>query len=263
MDNKNKQSNANLPIIITPGQLKPGVISPRNLVIPTNPQYADTFFSDGTSFQTTQVQATGWFPAGGQWKYESTTSFIAEGDQTAYLAPGVQIMWTDNTPVNFAIIKSSIKENNNTTVTIVPSGFTFATIKPITNNFFTLSASPQPSGGHFNYNGTLSFTSSGGAFTNAPTVNECSFSIVGNVIFFHLEYTYNATSGGTLSTLISGLPFDIPVDGFGTGVRNSDRKQVQVLAESGGNVLSVRLYDGTTAINNSDLIGLDVAYFLK
>lgn len=59
MANKDNQSNANLPIVITPGQLKPGVIDPRHLVVPVNPKLGDTFYSDGTSFKKLSPGTTG------------------------------------------------------------------------------------------------------------------------------------------------------------------------------------------------------------
>ena len=59
MANKDNQSNVNLPIIITPGQLKPGVIDPRHLVVPTTPHNGDMFYSDGTNFQKIPVGTNG------------------------------------------------------------------------------------------------------------------------------------------------------------------------------------------------------------
>ena len=59
MANKDNQSNVNLPIIITPGQLKPGVIDPRHLSVPMSPKNGDMFYSNGTNFVKIPVGTNG------------------------------------------------------------------------------------------------------------------------------------------------------------------------------------------------------------
>ncbi len=57
-DNDN-QSNTRTPAIISPGQLKPGVIDPRHLVVPVNPKLGDMFYSEGTKFKKISPGTTG------------------------------------------------------------------------------------------------------------------------------------------------------------------------------------------------------------
>lgn len=58
MDNQT-DNNQDLPVIITPSQLKPGVVTPRSLVVPISPQNGDTFYSDGSRFVKVAPGTTG------------------------------------------------------------------------------------------------------------------------------------------------------------------------------------------------------------
>src|SRR5258708_850196 len=51
-DNQNNQTENTIdkPTLVTSSQIKPGVIFPRHLVVPTNPHNGDLFYSDGTKF---------------------------------------------------------------------------------------------------------------------------------------------------------------------------------------------------------------------
>jgi len=97
------------------------------------------------------------------------------------------------------------------------------------------------------------FTSGGGAFTNAPTVNNGYYYPVGNRTFFMVDYTYNATSGGTGTTIITGLPTAAGIypNESGSGIVVGTGKSVNVYYDSATNHFVVLLYDGTTAIANS------------
>ncbi len=59
MDNQDNQNNSNLSIIIKGGQIKPGVIDPRHLVVPKTPANGDMFYSNGTTFQKLSAGTNG------------------------------------------------------------------------------------------------------------------------------------------------------------------------------------------------------------
>ncbi len=59
MDNQDNQSKEKTTLVISPSQLKPGVIDPRHLVVPVSPKLGDTFYSDGTNFQKLAPGTTG------------------------------------------------------------------------------------------------------------------------------------------------------------------------------------------------------------
>jgi hypothetical protein len=72
------------PVISFSHQVKPGVILPRALVVPTSPKLGDTFYSDGTRFKTLGAGTDGQVmvnksgvPAWGNSVTGSTGSFAA------------------------------------------------------------------------------------------------------------------------------------------------------------------------------------------
>jgi len=48
--NSQGQDNTGSPTVILSSQIKPGVVDPRNLVVPVNPKNGDLFYSNGTTF---------------------------------------------------------------------------------------------------------------------------------------------------------------------------------------------------------------------
>lgn len=66
MDNSTNNDNqdqvdktSGTPVISFSHQIKPGVILPRNLVVPTTPKNGDSFYSDGTRFKTLSAGTDG------------------------------------------------------------------------------------------------------------------------------------------------------------------------------------------------------------
>lgn len=58
MNEDNNQDNS-LPQIIKSSQIKPGVVDPRALAVPVNPQLGDIFYSDGTKFKKLALGTSG------------------------------------------------------------------------------------------------------------------------------------------------------------------------------------------------------------
>lgn len=103
---------------------------------------------------------------------------------------------------------------------------------------------------------TFTFTSGGGAFTNAPTINVASYQLFGHgQVNIRINYTYHATSGGTGYTLCSRMPFVSSSNYNPLYCMNSGGLMGAAVVTTGGDFYIYK-YDETTMIANSRGIDL-------
>jgi hypothetical protein len=195
------------------------------------------------------VSTDGWTTSSDTWTYASASTFTITGvDRTAIYTKGTRLKFTQTTPKYAVVVSSSF--GTDTTVTIaVNTSYTIANAA-ITSPFYSYQTPPDfPE--RFNFTPTLS--SSGGAFTNAPTVTHCTYNVVNRgLVHYFIYLTYHGTSGGSGSTQITNLPFTLAASrhGFGAGRSYTNGWQCVVFFDT-GTTLGFDKYDGTTAIANS------------
>lgn len=243
--------------------IKSGTIRPRHLVTTTTLNDGDMFY--GTANNTFVNLSGGWIPSQKTWTYVSATTFLVPGDVSSIYKKGLKLQWKDSS-VKYGIVQSSSYSTStkSTTVTLVAtSDYALVSSPVITNNYYSFDEYPTGWPGLFNYTG-LSFTTSGGAFTNAPTLNYASYEYIGQTLVFNCQFTYNATSGGSGTVYISALPTTIlsTKDVAGTGLDVTAGKSLNVRANSTNNRIEVLLYDGTTADTNSHVDLINIAYYV-
>jgi len=91
-------------------------------------------------------------------------------------------------------------------------------------------------------------TSGGGAYTNIPTILGAYYKIIHNQITWALDYTYNATSGGSGASLFStGI---LPVISFPAYGGRGDGKMLVGQWYVANGTIYVTLYDATSPISN-------------
>lgn len=199
----------------------------------------------------------GWTTASDTWTYVSATSFkISGANRTAIFTKGTRVKLTNNSTTYYGVVLSS-SYSTDTTVTLFTNNDYSLANSAITNPYYSYEASPQGYPGTFNF--TPTYTSGGGAFTNNPTTNHATFFIVGDKMFFWVDYTYDANSGGSGYTQVN-LPVaakDMFETGSGQNVSNTFT--LFVAADSSGRTF-VNKYDGSTAIVNGARIAVNGSY---
>lgn len=192
----------------------------------------------------------GWFPLP-TCTYASETTFTISGDYSSILQKGQKIKLTQTTAKYFYVTSVSYSAPN-TTITI--TGFADYTLAnaAITQPYWSQSCNPYGFPSTFNMP-TITYTTTGSAFTNAPTTNNALCWMEGDKFYFNLKFTSNATSGGTGTILatLTGLPAPVIVTAPCAGHIVTDFKALSVYYNSGSTRFGVSLYDGTTAIGNS------------
>jgi hypothetical protein len=193
----------------------------------------------------------GWTTSTDTWVYASASTFTISGvDRTAIYTKGTKIKWTQTT-VKYGVVVSSSFSTDTTVTIAVNTDYTIANAA-ISLNYYSYQDMPADYPARFNF--TPTFSSGGGAFTNAPTVNEANFTVVaGKWVHYFVKLTYHATSGGSGSTLVQSLPFTINGNepyGWGAGRSYSNGWQCVVYADT-TTQFAFDKYDGTSAIANS------------
>jgi len=199
----------------------------------------------------------GWAEANDTWTYVSATSFkISGADRTAIFTKGTRVKLTNNSTTYYGVVLSS-SYSTDTTVTLFANNDYSLANSAITNPSYSYEANPQGYPGSFNF--TPTYTSGGGAFTNNPATNKATFFIVGNKMFYWVDFTYNANSGGSGYTQIN-LPVAAK-DQFesGSGQNISNSFALSVAADAAGRTF-VYKYDGTTAIANGAQLSVNGSY---
>lgn len=203
------------------------------------------------------ASSDGWTAASDTWTYASASTFTIAGvDRTAIFTKGTRLKFTQTT-VKYAVVLSS-SFSTNTTVTIAVNTDYTITNAAISANYYSYQDNPQGYPTAFNF--TLSYTSGGGAFTNNPTTNGARYAISGAVLSYFIDYSYNATSGGSGTTNITGFPVNPTSINYFGGAENITDSRINAAQISTSGTLIVNSYDGTSAIANSKRIAVTGMY---
>jgi len=196
----------------------------------------------------------GWISANETWTYASASTITVPSGAAAKYAVGDRIRWKQGAGYKYGVLVAVA----DTLLTIaVNTDFTVATPTAITDNYYSHQISPIGYPQWFNFVPT--FTSGGGAFTNAPTVNSARFLINGTHFFAEIDYSYHATSGGTGATTIQALPVTSTKNFSGSTI-NAGTAKAGALLGTTSNYFNIYLYDGTTMIANSNRIFVNVNF---
>lgn len=201
----------------------------------------------------------GWNTSSDTWVYASASTFTIAGvDRTGIYTKGTRLRFKQGGGYKYAVVYSSAFSTNTTVTIAINSDYTIAN-SSITNNYYSYQVSPQGYPTWFNFSTTL--TTSGSAFTNAPTINKAIYAIEGSKATIKINFRFNATSGGTGNVLAS-LPAalnPISVGGGGWGNRPSDNKVLGVQVDTTPQ-LTITLYDANTCIANNNLCDVGAIY---
>lgn len=197
------------------------------------------------------IGTDGWTTSDDTWVYATASTFTITGvNRTAIYTKGTKIKWTQSTAKYGVVVSSAF--GTDTTVTIAVNTDHVIANAAITSPFYSYQNMPADYPARFNF--TPTYSSGGGAFTNAPTLNEANFAVVGGKwVHYFVKITYNATSGGSGDTLIQSLPFTINAnEPFGWGAGRSYTNGWQCVAYADTTTqFGFSKYDGLTAIANS------------
>lgn len=201
----------------------------------------------------TAASSDGWTAANETWTYASDSTITVPTGAASRYQKGDRLKFTQTT-VKYAVVVTVA----DTLLTIaVNTDYTVANAA-ITANYYSHQANPVGYPQFFNW--TPSYTSGGGAFTNAPTTNLARFSVIGNVCFVQLFFTYNATSGGSGATIVTGVPINPTSQYVPFHLYNASDGKTGAggMATNGG--LNMYRYDAATFIANSHVINAEGFY---
>jgi hypothetical protein len=199
----------------------------------------------------------GWIASTDTWTYASASTFTISGvDRTAIYTKGTKLKFTQTT-AKYAVVVSSAFSTNTTVTIAVNTDYTVANAA-ITLPYYSYTDMPSDYPAYFNF--TPTYTSAGGAFTNAPATTKASFQVIGGKLVYYSVYlTYHGTSGGSGSTYIQSLPFSTrsAYNGGGGGRSYTNGWDCCVyFQDSVPTTLAFDKYDGNTAIANSAIMSV-------
>lgn len=198
----------------------------------------------------------GWIYSTDTLNYASASSVTITGvDRTSVYTKGTKVKFTNNSTTYYGTVSSSTFSTNTTINFFANNDYSIAN-SAITNPFYSYGSNPQGYPTIFNY--TPTFTTSGSAFTNAPTASLACFWVIGSVIYLEIVYSYNATSGGT-----GGTDITVPVAGTTSATITASRWTDGASgAANFTDTTHIRVfkYDTTTMISNSATVGVSGFY---
>lgn len=215
----------------------------------SDPNFSNVYHPVG--FPDWVLKSDGWINAFETWTYASATSFTVSGDRTTVFRAGTKLKMTNST-VKYFFVSSSSYSAPNTTVNLISNASYSLANAAITSNYWSYSCNPQGFPVSMSLN-TITYTTSGSAFTNAPTTSGAIFWCEGNVIFFQIKFVSNATSGGTgfIYATLTGMPTPSLTYPACFGINPTDMKTLSAYYDHVNTRFIISLYDGTTPIANS------------
>lgn len=226
-----------------------GVATPSNTLTFANKTID---YNSNTIINFPSYPTDGWTAATGTWTYASASTITVPSGAASIYQVGDRIKWTQTT-VKYGVITAVA----DTLLTIaVNTDYTVANAT-ITSPYYSHEANPLGYPAQFNFTTTPS--TSGSAYTNPPTINSATYSVVGREALIKISWTYNATSGGTGKSIFS-IPFT-PAVAYqaGSAFSASDEKAMTTATNITNPSLWVVYIDGTTPIANSKTLTLSIS----
>lgn len=210
-----------------------------------------------------------WIDSPETWTVSSATTFTIDGDVTSIYTRGLKLGWIEQnfgtTPIEkFGYVDSSAFANNKTTVTIVNNDdYTLTTGSLITDNRYSRGENPQDFPSSFDYATLVTLTPESGSFTNAPTVNACTFSMQGRTISFYIELTLGNPTGGMAGLFIGNLPLAPTRIETGQGTDEIGPVTLCPYTQvSPDPIISVYRYDGGTPFVDDHILTVNISYLV-
>lgn len=216
----------------------------------------------GFALESEVIPQAGWTPFTDTLTYASATTVTTPVDLSSTLRKGFGIKFDQGGVTKyFYSMTTPVFVDPNSTLTVSFGNNSAGTVVDVANSAITNAYwTPLPkiaSGFPTVFNmPTITYTTSGTAFTNVPSTTFAYFWVDGVIANVILRITFNATSGGTGTVYgtLSGLPAPISNIGSCNGHRYTDLKTLAVQYVSTNTRFEIALYDGTTCIANSNII---------
>lgn len=141
------------------------------------------------------VITTGWLPRSETWTRTGNHTFTVSGDFTAVFKKSAKIRYKDGGGFEYGVVSSSSFSSGTTTVNLIVNSDYAMAAATITDTYISYIECPLGWPTFFNY--TVTWSRSGTAFTNPPTIDAAMFRTVGNQMIGIINFTMPASAGGT------------------------------------------------------------------
>ena len=195
------------------------------------------------TWDTPTASTDGWTSVSDTWTFASATTITVPSGAASLYQKGDKIKITQTTAKYFYITTVA-----DALLTVTGGSDYSVANAAITSPNYSKASNPQ--GFPISFNWTPVWTSSGGAFTNDPTTNSATFFIIGNLFFYRVHFTYNATSGGSGTTDITNTNrLTVAQQTAGTGWSLTNGWALAVHTDA--TFIYTQKYDASTSIANS------------
>lgn len=178
----------------------------------------------------------GWQKDPDTWTRTGNHTYTKSGDHTATHRKGAKIRYKDGGSYEYGVIGSSSHAAGTTTINLIPNSDYAMAAATITDTYLSYIENPEGWPHWFNY--TATFSRSGTAFTNSPTVNKAHFKAQGDMIIGYIDFTMPASAGGT-GEIYATAPATIVTDRMDVGFESAfTAKEVMCFAQASINKLN-------------------------